>query len=689
MTTATFRFSPAILTRLGEELNQSPDQSILELVKNSYDANANLCTIKITNTTTIGGEISIVDDGDGMDANAIKNGWLILGKSSKESDVPTRLGRRPAGSKGLGRLAALRMGKEVTLSAVQRGNSRRIHHLTIDWSKFDSANVVEDVELQISTMKNVELGQGVTIVLKDLRAAVRPDEVKRLARSLLLLTDPFGDKANGFQVNLIAPEFKEVEALLSKKYFDQADYHLYAKIDANGSGSARILDWQGKVLAKADHAELRRKKQAERYKAPQSVFDLWAFLLGGTEFSARRVTKTEITDWLTTFGGVHVYQDEIRVAPYGNQGNDWLEMNLARVKSPEERPGTHNSIGRITVPGSGKYSLKQKTDRTGFIENDTFGELKEFAQDALNWMARWRLEKAELRRRNEKEAAPKAAVIQKDKVDAAIALAEPKVRKIIESAFSGYQKTRDKETDALKKEIQLYRTLSTAGITAATFSHEAHGNPLKTIDLSVTALSQRIPKIVKVKTDQAKLLAPVESIKSASSSLATLGTATLSLVRASKRRMARVSIHETIDHITKLMEPFMLGRDSKIEHHLCKGDPYLRTSEAAIESVFANLINNSLAAFERAATANRFITITTSVKDEVIEIVFADTGPGIADLKLSEIWLPGATTNPDGTGLGLTIVRDTVKDMGGKIDAVSNGPLGGAEFTILLPILGS
>lgn len=689
MTTASFRFSPAILSRLGEELNQSADQSILELVKNSYDANANLCTIEITNTTKIGGEISIVDDGDGMDALAIQNGWLVLGKSSKESDVPTRLGRRPAGSKGLGRLAALRMGKEVSLSAVQRGNTRRIHHLTIDWSKFDSADVVEDVELEISTKKNSSKGQGVTIQLNDLRTALRSEDVKRLARSLLLLTDPFGDKANGFQVKLVAPEFKEVEALLSKKYFDQADYHLQAKIDIHGIGSAKILDWQGKPLAIADHAELRRKKKADSYKAPHCVFDLWAFLLGATEFSARKVSKSEITDWLNTFGGVHVYQDEIRVAPYGNQGNDWLDMNLARVRNPEERPGTHNSIGRITVPGSGKHQLKQKTDRTGFIEDDTFTQLKEFALDALNWMARWRLEKAEVRRRKEKEEAPKAAVIQKDKVDAAIALAEPEIRKVIESAFSGYQKSRDKETDALKKEIQLYRTLSTAGITAATFSHEAHGNPLKIIDLSVTALTNRIPRIVKGKEVQAKLLEPVESIKTASSSLTTLGTATLSLVRASKRRMERVSIHESIEHIAKLMEPFMSGRDSKIEHHLCKGDPYLRTSKAAIESVFANLINNSLTAFERAATVHRQITISTCIKGGDVEIIYTDSGPGIADLKLSEIWLPGITTNPDGTGLGLTIVRDTIKDMGGKIDALPNSPLGGAEFTIQLPILGA
>lgn len=689
MTTATFRFSPAILARLGEELNQSADQSILELVKNSYDANANSCTICLVDTKEPGGQISIVDDGDGMSATVIQNDWLVLGKSSKSNKTPTRLGRLPAGSKGLGRLAALRMGTTVNLTSVQRGNLRRVHELKIDWSDFDDAEIVEDVNLEIVSKKNTSLSKGVSILLNDLRSSIRPDEVKRLARSLLLLTDPFGDKENGFDIKLVAPEFKEIEDLINKKYFDQADYHLEAKIDKKGIGTAKILDWQGHPLAIANHADLRRKKQDLPYRCPAATFDLWAFLLGSAEFSARRVTKGEITDWLSNFGGVHVYQDEIRVAPYGNPGNDWLEMNLARVRSPEERPGTHNSIGRILVPGASRYELRQKTDRTGFIEDEVFDELRDFAQDALNWMARWRLGRAEERRRAEKEEAPKVAEAQKEKVEKAISKLDPESRAMIQSAFSGYEKSRNKEADALKKEIQLYRTLSTAGITAATFAHESHGNPIKTIDLCVTVLNNRVPKLIVNKVDQIKLLEPLGAIKTASASLATLGSATLSLVRSSKRRMGKVEVHRVIERTRELMRPFLEGRDTEITLMLAKGSPYLRTSEAALESIFTNLINNSLAAFERAATEDRLINISTQLSAKHVRISFADSGPGIIDLRLGEIWLPGATTNPEGTGLGLTIVKDTVRDMGGKIDVIAHGDNGGAEFNIQIPILGA
>src|SRR5205823_3103933 len=111
MSEANLRFSTDILRRLGEELNPSPDQGILELAKNSYDADAIECTVELIGTHSEGGTIRVTDNGNGMDEEAIRDGWLVLGRSSKNASMPTDLGRIPAGNKGLGRLAALRMGK--------------------------------------------------------------------------------------------------------------------------------------------------------------------------------------------------------------------------------------------------------------------------------------------------------------------------------------------------------------------------------------------------------------------------------------------------------------------------------------------------------------------------------------------------------------------------------------------------
>jgi hypothetical protein len=61
-----------------------------------------------------------------MDAEAIVNGWLVLGHSGRSPEQRTRLGRVPAGSKGLGRLAALRLGSTALLRSRPAENDENI-----------------------------------------------------------------------------------------------------------------------------------------------------------------------------------------------------------------------------------------------------------------------------------------------------------------------------------------------------------------------------------------------------------------------------------------------------------------------------------------------------------------------------------------------------------------------------------
>ena len=125
---ATFRFAPDILRRLGEELNPSLEHGVIELVKNARDADARNCTVRLSRVTTAGGAIQVTDDGDGMTADELVDGFLLLGRSPKVGRGRTRRGRVLAGSKGLGRLAALRAGtvprSERDRGPSQTGNTR-------------------------------------------------------------------------------------------------------------------------------------------------------------------------------------------------------------------------------------------------------------------------------------------------------------------------------------------------------------------------------------------------------------------------------------------------------------------------------------------------------------------------------------------------------------------------------------
>src|SRR5438132_7301705 len=145
------KFSPEILKRLGEELTPHADQGVLELVRNSYDADAINCSIVLDATDRPGGTVTILDDGDGMGSDEITNGWLLIGKSAKLTKRRTQLGRLIVGNKGLGRLAALRMGSEVVLRTRPKAHPAREFALTIDWSRYDTVTTVEQVQLAIET----------------------------------------------------------------------------------------------------------------------------------------------------------------------------------------------------------------------------------------------------------------------------------------------------------------------------------------------------------------------------------------------------------------------------------------------------------------------------------------------------------------------------------------------------------
>lgn len=677
---AHIRFSTDILRRLGEELNPNIDQGILELVKNAYDADARTCTVDIS-AAGLGGQIVVEDDGKGMSEDDILNGWLVLGRSRKKQTKLTRLRRVPAGNKGLGRLAALRLGDKAILESRRRNKPEIV--VELDWRRFDKAAMIDTVSIPVRKRlnPNATLTRGSRITVAGLHRRIGRNEVKRLTRALILLADPFGVSDTGFQPKLVAPGFEDLAKLVTSRYFGDAEYHLEASL-SGGKASATVSDWKGNVLWSADHAQIRGPKKAGTpYNSVDATFDFWAFLLTPTSFTARAASLAQVREWLRAFGGTHVYWNGLRVSPYGDPEDDWLGLNLSRARSPEERPSTNNSIGRISITDR-KGQLEQTTDRGEFVNNEAFSDLRSFAIECLDWMATERVEAAEVRRaaarKNDEKASSKGRVAVEREIQKAPNSGS------LSSAFAKYDQARQQEADALRREIQLYRTLSTAGITAATFAHESQGNPLKVLIQATGALERRTRTLPNF---ERRYRPPIDQLHRSINSLGVLSSTTLRLVDSDKRRVGRVDLHETLQQVLDNFKPFLVGRDVALEPVIPDEVAYLQGTEAAVESIITNLINNSLTAFEQADVSQRRLSVVASVDGQVWELRVADNGPGITDVRLRDIWLPGISSRPGGTGLGLTIVRDAANDLSGEVEAVANGPLGGAEIIIRLPIL--
>ena len=157
MTSQTEHFSihASVVFQLGENLVTDATQALLELVKNSYDADATYCKVSIdTSSVTPGGagQITIEDDGSGMSKEAIKRGWLTISDSPKREfkrkKLTTDKGRTPLGDKGLGRLGTQRLGAQVQIvTTIGDGTERTV---LINWNAFHTGTLLEHVPVEYS-----------------------------------------------------------------------------------------------------------------------------------------------------------------------------------------------------------------------------------------------------------------------------------------------------------------------------------------------------------------------------------------------------------------------------------------------------------------------------------------------------------------------------------------------------------
>ena len=99
-----FRPRARILQLLGDELIGSPRLAVFELVKNAYDADAEVVRVVLNDIEQPDASIVVQDDGDGMSLDTIRDIWLVPGHDhrarQRKASKRTRLNRLPLGEKG-------------------------------------------------------------------------------------------------------------------------------------------------------------------------------------------------------------------------------------------------------------------------------------------------------------------------------------------------------------------------------------------------------------------------------------------------------------------------------------------------------------------------------------------------------------------------------------------------------------
>ncbi len=161
----------------------------------------------------------------------------------------------------------------------------------------------------------------------------------------------------------------------------------------------------------------------------------------------------------------------------------------------------------------------------------------------------------------------------------------------------------------------------------------------------------------------------------------------LGFARRTGPEIAAVNMNDLVDSTVSMVINQARFHNIKFDMRLAPYLPLLTADPNQLQQVFLNLIINAADAMNDKGT----ITIATRVnKDnedrDILEIEFADTGPGIPEAHMGKVFEPFFTTKPvgKGTGLGLSVSYGIIKRHGGEIIVKSQFGKG-TSFSIKLP----
>ncbi len=226
---------------------------------------------------------------------------------------------------------------------------------------------------------------------------------------------------------------------------------------------------------------------------------------------------------------------------------------------------------------------------------------------------------------------------------------------------------------SMEEQLQVSAKLSTLGELAAGLSHEIR-NPLAVINMLIHSWKSAPPKPEDFEHD-------LDVVSQKISDLNLLVKDLLHMARNRPLDRQKQNIEVIIDRVLRLLRHRIRQQRVQIKKKINLNDLEISIDRERIEQAILNLLLNALDATPEGGT----ITVELFKQENQFSINISDTGCGIPESQLSNIFKAFHTTKQRGTGLGLPMTRRMVEEHKGKVFVSKNDPHG-ATFTILLPL---
>ena len=224
----------------------------------------------------------------------------------------------------------------------------------------------------------------------------------------------------------------------------------------------------------------------------------------------------------------------------------------------------------------------------------------------------------------------------------------------------------------MEEQLQVSAKLSSLGELAAGLAHEIR-NPLAVINMLLHSWKSSQPDREEFERD----LAVVEQ---KISDLNTLVTDLLNLAKPRALEKKPHDLEEIIDRLLRLLRHRSNQQRVSIKKNIRIGNKVIELDRERMEQAILNLLLNAL----DVTPENGTISIGLRKEDQWLAIDVADSGPGIPEARLPDLFKAFRSTKQKGAGLGLPMTKRIVEEHRGEIQITRNGAKG-ATFTIRLP----
>ena len=691
-----FSVDAGIISRLGEELVGKRDTAVAELIKNAYDADATWVDVIFENAWTEGGSLVIDDNGVGMTRDQLIDGFMRLSSADKIHNPLSPLFKRTrAGRKGIGRFAAQRLGKCLTIITQTIGSDSALK-VEIRWDDFESDKDLNSIESKIELLPK-QKSQGTLLKIEGLREGWSNSYVKKIYRNVSTLLQPYplsksfkSDEDPGFKTYF----YRDVKDEAHKIVDEVSEITQFAlavidtHVDDNGQAhwtlkSDQLDYYRESLIGKDPDIETSKMTYVRGVRARIYYFIYEASLLSGQK-------RNDIKAIAEEQGGVRLYRKGFRVLPYGEKGDDWLGLDESARRRSIVAPHQNISFfGLVEIDNEGAEIFEETSSREGLIQNEAYEELVDYLYRVITSAV---LKIADLRGRKgsagQKDWKKKSSSIR---VDTAL----EELRTIVEQKKNGekekdhseedssfykqaselidtivHARSEEKEdTQRLIDENNMLRVLAGVGLVIGEFIHEIKRfEPSFSADISI--LRRRL-------AGNEALLAKIKEMEE---KLNTFTSYTAYFDRTISRNVIRelepINLKEQVNAFCQNIANDLYRAHIIMPEPLYEGRGLTTVPMHPSEwmSILFNLYTNAKKAMKD--KDDKRILIRCWKADGKVHLQFSDTGKGIPEEDRENIFNAFFTTSSpvghgndsySGTGLGLTIIKEIVTSYSGDI----------------------